>query len=306
MAKGCSVSDESAQELRAAVKAARTADDLRRALCVLLPAVYGLSAGETAAAVGCSTSNVERLIPRFRHSGVKGLQDLRRNPLPPGSAAALRAALGRARSVNEFQRIQCVLLQEQFGLSGWQVAAVVGLPRSTVGSFQSAYRRLGLAGLLAARYGPHGPGAPQGPPAEGTAKKLCAAMTNARGLTEFRQAQCLFLQIVLQFDFDLVARIVGWRRSSVLRWGRRYRREGDEVLRGPGRGRGRWRVMSRARECKVLNRLARGKRAGYWLMFDEIHRAFEEEAGHPLHVSVTQEILGRHGWQHGAVIMIPS
>ncbi|HUI43556.1 MAG TPA: hypothetical protein VL523_16465 [Terriglobia bacterium] len=310
MPKRRPLSEDSIRELKAAARAARTADDLRRALGVLLPEAFGLSRHRTAEALGCGTASMDRQKRGYRRSGLSGLRDARRRPLAAGAAGELRAALQRARSARDCQRIQCVLLLEELGLEVVRVAALLGLRREVVSTLQSQYRRHGLAALLGAGSGSPAPGSPPAavPPGAisgNTTRKLGLAMRNARGLTEFRQAQCLYLRVGLGLAVKQVAGIVGWNERAVMRLQRRYRLEGDEVLRGPGRGRRRWRLMSVTREFKVLHKLCHGKYAGFLLNFDEIHQAFEEEAGCPVHFSVVQEILGRHGWHHAAVIIIP-
>lgn len=299
-----SISEESVQQLTAAAKAARTAGDLRRALGVLLPEVFGLTRRQTAAALGCGTAGMDRRRRDFRRAGLGALRDRRRRPLPPGAAAELRAALGRATRVREYQRLLCVLLLEELGLEVVQVAALLGLRRSLVCTLQSRYRREGLAGLLDAARNPAS--GPRAAFPEGTAARLRAALKNPRGLTGFRQAQCLYLRIGLGFEASQVAEMVGWTKSAVHHLQERFRRQGDDALRGPGRGRARWRLLSVEREAAVLRRLAQDPCRGHWLMFPDIQQAFEQEAGHPVNPSVVQEILDRHHWYRAAVVMVPS
>jgi len=294
MAFSRKLSEDAFQEIEAAMKAARTPGDLRRLLCVWLPAALALSRRQVARAVGWPVRRVIKVRERFHSRGASRLLEQRRSHLAPGSAEALTAALKLAGSVQEFQRIQCVLLPALFGLKGTQVAAAVGLRPKFVRKLQADYRRRGEAALK--------PG--QGPPPcpEGAAEKLGAAMKHARTVAGLRRAQCLFMRIVLGLSTRVVARIVGWREDSVRHVRRHYLREGDAVLRNEGRGQARWRLLTHQQEAAVLRKLAQGPTECGFLMFPVIHKAFEEAAGCPLHPMVVFEILHRHGWTFAAVI----
>ncbi|HUI42143.1 MAG TPA: helix-turn-helix domain-containing protein [Terriglobia bacterium] len=299
MAKRRSLSGESIREIKAAMKAARTADDLRRLLCVWLPEALGLSAAQTTQAVGWRASSVANVRGRYLRGGLSGLEDHRQPPLPPGTAPALAAALRRAEGLDGFRRIQCLLLRALWGLDAAQVGTAVGWARGTVSEVQSEYLRHGQAALAPARSAA----------GSAEAQKLAAAMKDARDVEELRRAQCLFLRVGLGYSSREVARIVGWRQSSVSHWHTRYLREGDAALRRPGRGRGRargrWRLLSVAGEAEVLRRLARQASFNGLLEFSVIQRAFEEAAGHPVHPAVVVEILLRHGWAPGLVYVTP-
>ncbi|HUI44319.1 MAG TPA: helix-turn-helix domain-containing protein [Terriglobia bacterium] len=291
------LSEDALQQLKAATARTRDKAEYQRALCVWLPEVLGLTSRQVAAALGWSVVAVEQVRKRFLHSGASMFQDGRRRPLGPGAAEALSAALERAGSLEEFRRIQCVSLGALLGLDGKQVAAAVGWPRGTVSKFHAAYVRRGLAALLAEGSAP--------PPAEGAAEKLYAAMKTARGVPEFRQAQCVLLRVALGLDVGQVARILGWSETSVSRVHHRYLREGDEMLRGAGRGGARWRVLTRKQEADLLRRLASQAWPNGLLMFPVIHRAVEEAAGRPVSAAYVQAMLDRHGWCLAAVVVTP-
>ncbi|HUI41113.1 MAG TPA: helix-turn-helix domain-containing protein [Terriglobia bacterium] len=285
------------REIEAEMKAARTADDLRRALCVWLPEALGLNLPQISAAVGWCLNAVRQVRARYLARGASGLHDGRQRPFASGAAQELRGASKRARNVEEFKRIQCVLLRVLFDLDSKQVAAAVGWSRCTVSGLQSTYRAGGLAAILAL-----------GDPAlvpENTALQLCAAMKAARTAGGLRRAQCLFLRLALGFPSGVVARILGWRRDSVQAWVQDYRRHGDAALRRSGRGGRRWRLLTHKQEAAVLRKLSQEDRSCGMLMFPVIQRAFEQAAGCPLHFSVIHEILDRHGWTLAAVVMTP-
>ena len=136
-------------------------------------------------------------------------------------------------------------------------------------------------------------------------EELKAALKNARSVDDYRRAQCLYLRVVLRFNSTQVARIVGWAPTSVCHLHRQYLRHGDAVLRMPGRGRARWRLLSVPREAEVLSSLGRKAGADRVVPFPAIQQAFEEEAGRPMPPIVIYEILDRHGWMLGGVFVLP-
>lgn len=297
MPKRRALSEDEVRELKAAIKAARTPNDLRTLLCVWLPEALGLTGREVAKALVLSRAAVEEARWRCRRGAESGLKDGRRRSFEPGTAAALAAALKRVRSANELRRLQCVLLPVLFNLDSRQVAAAVGWTRPTVTEVQGRYRRGGVAALLP----------PEDLPdlTQAAALTLRAAMTHARTAPEYRRAQCLFLRIVLGYSSRQVARIVGWRVDTVTHLVTRYRREGDAALRRPGRGGRRWRLFTVKQEAAVLRQLAQQHYDYGYLMFPVIHQAFEKAAGCPLQASVVIDILVRHHWTVAAVITTP-
>ncbi|HUI40884.1 MAG TPA: hypothetical protein VL523_02835 [Terriglobia bacterium] len=232
MADRHSLSDDSLQGVKAAMKAARTADDLRRVLCVWLPAVLSLRNREVAAALGWRPSSVWEVQARYRREGLGGLEDHRQHPLPAGTEEAVAPEVKQAGSAEDLRRVLCVWLRARLGLDSKQVAAALRLPRGTVSSTQTAYlRSCRAAGRPMGVLRP-GANAAQDPAAE----RLLAATGQARSVPEFRRALCVYLKAVLGLSTSLVAQILGWRESSVAHLHRRYRREGERALEGPGRG----------------------------------------------------------------------
>ena len=298
MARRRILTEDQRQELKSAMKAARTPGELRRHLCVWLYLGLGLSCEQTAAAVGWRRSPVCHAFRRYRLSGVSGLKDHQLPPLPPleGGAAGWRTALRRAASLEEFRRVQCVALRALLGLDLGEVAQAVGWSLGAVGVVQSDYRRRGAAAL-----------APKGtlPLEPGFAARLGAAMKKARNVPEFRRAQCVHMRVVQGLSATLVARILGWSRGRVARLHHDYLRRGDEVLCAPGRGGKRWRVLSRLQETAVLRALRRVHGARSLLPFPLVQRAVEAKAGRPLNPAYVQSILDRHGWSRAALVMSP-
>ncbi|HUI42684.1 MAG TPA: hypothetical protein VL523_12020 [Terriglobia bacterium] len=295
--KAKALSDEALQSVKAAMKAARTPAELRRLQCVWLPAALGLSGQETATAVGLGLSDVGRVRGCYRRAGLAGLESSRQRPFAPGSAAALTAALKGARTLDQFQRVQCVLLRVLFGLNGSQVAAAVGWPPGTVTCIQSEYLHRGEAALETPKAGQ--------PLPEGAREILRAAMKHARTVPEFRTALSVYLRAVLGLSLKVVAETVGWWQTSIAKVHHRYLRHGDAALRGPRRGGKRWGLLKTRQESKVLYDLSHGETECGMLMFPKIHRAFEQAAGCPLNAMVVYEILDRHGWSVVALVMRP-
>jgi len=298
--KRYSLSGDSLAQVKVAIKAARTPAELRRALCVWLPAALSLTAEQTATGLACGLATVEQVQHRHRRLGVSAFRDHPKRAFPPGAAQELAAALKRARSPDEFRRLQCVALRAILDLDARQVGAAVGWAPATVSAIQSLYFRRGEAALVRALDPPAAVF-----PAGGSAEKLLAAMQNARRVADFRQALCLYLRIVLRFSSIQVAQILGWHQASVSHLHHKYLREGDAALRGAGRGGRRWKLLTREEEAEVLRKLAGQAWFNGLVEFSKIHAAFEKKAGHPVPVSVVLEILDRHHWVPGLVYVTP-
>jgi transposase len=71
----------------------------------------------------------------------------KRRPLPGNSLVELKAALQRARTKAQFQRVQCLWLRAALGLDARQVATALGWGTSAVYNLQSDYLREGMAVL---------------------------------------------------------------------------------------------------------------------------------------------------------------
>jgi len=297
MALRIELSEDSRRQVKAALKAARTADDLRRVLCVWLPVALGIGSDQVAVALGLTGRTVQEAQQRFRRRGVSAFHDLRHHVLSPEAAAPLRAALKRARTVEEFRNIQCVSLRAILGLDTGQVAAALGWPRGSVSRTQSRYLRMGAAALK--------PGKALPPLPEDTPQKLRAAMKNARGVPEFRRAQCLYMRVVLGLSSSLVAQIVGWRQDSVSHLLLRYSRQGEAALQSEGRGGVRRQILTTKEEDEMLNELSGKAWPAGLLMFTDIHSAYEARAHRPVKSSTVQAMLDRHGWHRAAVVMAP-
>ncbi|HUI44348.1 MAG TPA: helix-turn-helix domain-containing protein [Terriglobia bacterium] len=296
MAKHRALSEDELQQLKTAMRAARTPAELRRLQCVWLPEALGVSAADTARALGWRAQSVHAVLKRHKRFGVSALRDHGVRPLPPGSAKALRTALRRAGSLEEFRLIQCVALRASLGLDASQVVEAVGWSRGAVGRVQSDYVRLGAAALVPA-------GAE--PLAEGFANRLRGAMKNARNVPEFRRAQCVYMRVVQGLSTSRVAGILGWTRNTVTHLHHLYLRHGEAVLRGPGRGGARRRQpLTRKQEDAVLRKLGRERYDYGFLMYPVIHRAFEEAAGCPLTTAYVVSVLQRHGWMIAAVVTV--
>ncbi|HEY6292301.1 MAG TPA: hypothetical protein VI455_12190 [Terriglobia bacterium] len=69
-------------------------------------------------------------------------------PLPEGSLPKLQAALKRARTKSEFQRVLCLWLREGLGLNSRAVAKAVGWTQHTVLRVQAEYAKRGEAAVL--------------------------------------------------------------------------------------------------------------------------------------------------------------
>ncbi|HUI40918.1 MAG TPA: helix-turn-helix domain-containing protein [Terriglobia bacterium] len=296
------LSAEARQELKAAMKAARSPDHLRRLQCVWMPAVLGLTARDTASALGWSINTVWRAQARYRRSGLGALLGEERYPyeIPPGAAEALVTAVKRARTVEELRRIQCVLLRASLGLGGKQVAAALGWVRGSVATFQAEYLRRGEAALHPARV-PHEGALPSCE----TAAKLRAAMQSAATVPEYRHLLCLYMRIVLGLSCGVVARTLGWGTTTVRRLHHRYSRQGQAALRCVGRGGARRHILSTRETDEVLAGLSRQVWPECLLMYPVIHRALEQKAHRPLKPSTVQALLNRHGWHLVAVVMVP-
>ena len=286
------------QELKSAMKAARTPGELRRHLCAWLYFGLGLNAAQTAAAVGWHVAGAYRALNCYRRSGVSALKDRELQPLaaPEGGGAAWRTALRRAGSLEEFRLVQCVALRARLGLDAGQVARAVGWSRGAVGRVQCDYLRRGAAALTPFGTKPLEPG---------FAARLRTAMKKARNVPVFRRAQCVYMRAALGLSATLVARILGWSRNSVGRLYQDYLRQGDEVLRAPGRGGKRWRVLSRLQEAKVLRAVRNVHGASTFLPFPLVQKAVEAKAGRPVNPAYVQSILDRHGWSRDALVISP-
>ncbi|HUI42379.1 MAG TPA: helix-turn-helix domain-containing protein [Terriglobia bacterium] len=296
------LSAEALHDLEVAMAGTGDKLEYQRALCVWLPAALGLTVSETARAVGWSAPAVNHARRVYRRTGVRGLRDKRLRPLAPDAVAELAAAQRRASSATESRRIMCVSLRAILGLTGKQVAAALGWPIGTVSNIQYLYMRRGLAGLLP------GPGAllVAGEPLDkGPAERLRTIMDTARTVPEYCTALCLMMRVVLGMNAGLVAQVLGWQLSSVSHFHRQYLRHGDAVLRGPGRGGKRWRILTVKQEDEVLRELASARYDYGFLMFPVIHKAVEAKAGRPVPVAYVNSILDRHGWIRAAVVMVP-
>ena len=298
MARRRTLSENERQELKSAMKGARTPGELRRHLCLWLYLGLRLSAEQTAAALGWHSRSVSNALRRYRRSGVSGLKDHQPLPLPSpeGGGGAWRIALRRAGSLEEFRLVQCVALRALLGLDAGQVAQAVGWSRGAVDRAQWDYRRRGAAALLPAGTLPLEPG---------FAARLRAAMKEARTVPEFRRAQCIYMRAVQGLSATLVAQILGWSRSSVAHLHHGYLRHGDDVLRAPGRGGRRWGALSRRQETEVLRGLRRFHGASSFLPFTKVQAAVEAKAGRPLNPAYVQSVLDRHGWSRDALVISP-
>lgn len=68
-------------------------------------------------------------------------------PIPEKAVARLRAALKKAKTKGEYQRVQCLWLRASLGLSSEQVAQAIGWRPTSVRRLQSRYLREGERAL---------------------------------------------------------------------------------------------------------------------------------------------------------------
>ncbi|MBF0460964.1 MAG: hypothetical protein HQL87_06175 [Magnetococcales bacterium] len=64
--------------------------------------------------------------------------------LPADTAEQMHQALHEVQSVDELQKVQCILLRAELNLSPRQIASVTGLPIGAVWRLHSAYLRHGV------------------------------------------------------------------------------------------------------------------------------------------------------------------
>ena len=232
---------------------------------------------------------------RYFRRGEKWFEE-RRGRFDEAWRESLRQRLKTTASVEEFRRLLCLWLPMALGLHSGEVATAVGWTQNHVLNLQGRYRRHGEAALQSK---------PRGAPPPTAAEPLRAAMKQARNVTEFRRAQCLWMLAALGVSAETVARAEGWPTRAVWDLQQQYRRHGETALRDRGRGGRRHQIFNRKQEYALLRRLRQQAWPSSTISFQAIHQAVEKEAGRPVKPSTVQQMIGRHGWGRASTIIIP-
>ncbi len=132
---------------------------------------------------------------------------------------------------------------------------------------------------------------------EGAVERLRAALEQAHSKTDFRRVQCLWLRASLGLNAQQVATAVGWHPSSVRRLQSRYLRQGDAILKGPGRGGRRHENLTLGAEQRLLEGFVGPAQQGGMLEVSPVKRAYERAVGHAVPKSTVYRMLARHGWR---------
>jgi len=132
---------------------------------------------------------------------------------------------------------------------------------------------------------------------EGAVERLRAALEQAHSKTDFRRVQCLWLRASLGLNAQQVATAVGWHPSSVRRLQSRYLRQGDAILKGPGRGGRRHENLGWEAERRLLEGFLPRAQQGGVLEVSPVRQAYEKAVGHRVPKSTVYRMLARHGWR---------
>ena len=302
MAARFKLSAEQAQRVQAELARLSSKLEYQRALCAWLPAALGITKRQVAAVLGWREFAVANMQHRYRRLGEAAFRDNRFTPAPlaESEAQALRTWMEKARSPEELRRFLCVWLRMALGLPQARVASALGRSEAYVSLAQKFHRKGGVEALRLRHY----PGALP----EGSAGDIKAAIKRAQSAADLRRAICIFLRVVLELKPAEVAQAVGLAPQSVSRLCTAYLKQGAAVLRNPGRGGARRRLLTREQEDELLRGLRASREAGWpygFLKFSVIQTAVERLAGRAVKPSSVHAILDRHGWSRVALVSTP-
>jgi transposase len=122
-------------------------------------------------------------------------------------------------------------------------------------------------------------------------------LKTASSKSQMQRIQCVLLRARQGMNSREVADSVGWSPGWVRQVWSAYLREGTGGLVCQERG-GRHRSnLSRGDERELVERFTEKARCGGLVIVSEIHRAYEDAAGHRVPKSTVYRMLARQGWR---------
>lgn len=132
---------------------------------------------------------------------------------------------------------------------------------------------------------------------EGTVDRLGEMMKAAKTKADFQRVQCVWLREAFGLELEEIARIVMLSPNTVRCMHSRYLKQGEDGLRGVGRGGRRREHLTVQEEDQVLRNFFTRSKRGEVLVVSEVKEAYEEAVGQIVHLSTVYRVLARHGWR---------
>jgi transposase len=138
---------------------------------------------------------------------------------------------------------------------------------------------------------------PQQPINDAGKKSLQKLLKKTRNKDEFLRVQCVWLRAEFGFNSNMTAKIIGWSAATVRKIWTRYLKEGEESLKGTGRGGRRRQYLTYEDEKIFLGGLFKKTGCGRDAVASEIKQAYEEKINRIVPKSTIYRLLARHGWR---------
>jgi transposase len=122
-------------------------------------------------------------------------------------------------------------------------------------------------------------------------------LREVRSKAAYQRVLCVWLRAELGLTNEQIARAIGWQAGTVKKVHSSFLRQGEEALRGPGRGGRRNAYLTPDEEARFLKRYVEKAAQGGVLVVSEIKADYEARIGHKVPKSTVYRMLARHGWR---------
>lgn len=135
------------------------------------------------------------------------------------------------------------------------------------------------------------------PIAKETKDYLEERLKKAKTKGEYQRIQCLWLRAEMNFNALTIAKILGWRASSVRNLWSRFFTLGEAVLLGKGKGGRKRQNLGLEEEKQLLSYFHKKAASGGVIIVTEIKLEYEKIVGREVPYSTIYRMLARHGWR---------
>jgi transposase len=130
-----------------------------------------------------------------------------------------------------------------------------------------------------------------------TREQVKEKMNESKDIKQFKRWQIVYTTLLQPRKAEDIATCIGVSKSLVQKTISRYNREGIEAIEIKSCGGRYHEYLSIEEEKKFLAPFWQLAEQGELTTTGEIHRAYEERVGHPVHQTMIYRLLERHNWR---------